>query len=92
LGVADSATEEDIKQAYRRLAFENHPDRNAGDADAHKRFIAINCAYEFLISGKPCGEILNQARAGAFGVPEDEKFKLDSPWGYFLWWRDRYFG
>jgi len=25
------------------------------------------------------------------GVPEDDKYKLDNLWGYFLWWRERFF-
>lgn len=48
LGVNKSATEKDIKQAYRRLARENHPDVNPGDKNAERRFQEINEAYEVL--------------------------------------------
>lgn len=48
LGVSKSATEKEIKQAYRRLAKENHPDVHAGDKKAEKRFQEINEAYEVL--------------------------------------------
>lgn len=47
LGLPTSATPEEIKKAYRRLAKEYHPDRNPSP-DAAARFIQINEAYEFL--------------------------------------------
>ena len=48
LGVAKTATEKDIKQAYRKLARKFHPDVNPGDRAAESRFKAINEAYEVL--------------------------------------------
>lgn len=48
LGVSKGATEKEIKQAYRKLARENHPDVNSGDKAAEKRFQEINEAYEVL--------------------------------------------
>jgi molecular chaperone DnaJ len=48
LGVAKTATEKEIKSAYRKLARENHPDVNSGDKGAEKRFQEINEAYEVL--------------------------------------------
>ena len=48
LGVARSATEKDLKQAYRRLARKFHPDVNPGDKQAESRFKEINEAYEVL--------------------------------------------
>lgn len=47
LGVPRGATEEEIKRAYRRLAFQYHPDRNKS-RDAEKRFKEINEAFEVL--------------------------------------------
>ncbi|MFP6680544.1 MAG: molecular chaperone DnaJ [Dehalococcoidia bacterium] len=47
LGVARNATAEDIKKAYRKLAFQFHPDRNK-DAGATERFKEINEAYQVL--------------------------------------------
>jgi len=47
LGVSRNATQDEIKKAYRRLALENHPDRNKSK-DADKRFREINEAYEIL--------------------------------------------
>ena len=46
LGVSPNATDEEIKQAYRRLAKKYHPDRNPGDAEAAKKMQQVNAAYE----------------------------------------------
>ena len=46
LGVSRDATDEQIKQAYRRLAKKYHPDLNPGDEEAAKKMQQINAAYE----------------------------------------------
>src|SRR5262245_60555940 len=48
LGVAKSASEADIKKAFRTLAKKHHPDKHAGDASAQKRFQEISGAYDIL--------------------------------------------
>ncbi|MFN8057767.1 MAG: DnaJ C-terminal domain-containing protein [Vicinamibacterales bacterium] len=48
LGVAKSATEKEIKQAFRKLARKFHPDVNPGDKAAESRFKEVNEAYEVL--------------------------------------------
>ena len=48
LGVDKSASEADIKKAYRTLAKKYHPDTNQGDADAEAKFKEVNEAYSVL--------------------------------------------
>ncbi len=48
LGVARGATEADIKKAYRKLAKELHPDRNADNPKAAERFSQVTAAYDLL--------------------------------------------
>ena len=48
LGVGKSATEDEIKKAYRTLAKKYHPDMNPGDKDAEIKFKEVNEAYAIL--------------------------------------------
>ena len=48
LGVSHDADAEQIKQAYRRLAKQDHPDLHPGDAEAARRMNEINEAYDLL--------------------------------------------
>jgi curved DNA-binding protein len=48
LGVSKTATEKEIKQAYRKLARRHHPDVNPGDKTAEEKFKEISEAYEVL--------------------------------------------
>jgi molecular chaperone DnaJ len=48
LGVSRTATAEEIKKAYRRLAMKHHPDRNKDDDDASAKFKEVREAYEVL--------------------------------------------
>ncbi|MCL2340858.1 MAG: J domain-containing protein [Proteobacteria bacterium] len=48
LGVAKTATAEEIKKAYRKLAVQYHPDKNPGDKQAEEKFKEISEAYAVL--------------------------------------------
>lgn len=48
LGVSNTATDKEIRSAYRRLVKQYHPDRNPGDIKAEERFKEIGKAYEVL--------------------------------------------
>lgn len=48
LGVDKSATEDEIKKNYRKLAHKYHPDKNQGDKDSEEKFKAVTEAYEVL--------------------------------------------
>lgn len=48
LGVSKTASQDEIKAAYRRLALKYHPDRNHGDAQAEEKFKSISEAYATL--------------------------------------------
>ena len=48
LGVVKTASEADMKAAFRKLAMKYHPDRNSGDKDAEIHFKELNEAYQVL--------------------------------------------
>ena len=48
LGVSKTATADEIKKAYRTLAFKYHPDRNPGNSEAEEKFKQISAAYDVL--------------------------------------------
>ena len=48
LGIPRTATPDEIKKAYRKLAMKHHPDKNKGDKTSEKKFKEINEAYETL--------------------------------------------
>src|SRR3954468_12038774 len=51
LGVARTATDVELKAAFRKLAMQHHPDRNPGDKDCEHRFKELNEAYDVLKDG-----------------------------------------
>ena len=66
LGVGKTATEDEIKSAYRKLAKQYHPDYNPGDEAAADKFKGINEAYQTL-SDKKKRAAYDAEQAGGFG-------------------------
>lgn len=69
LGVSKSATQDEIKKAYRKLAMQYHPDKNKGDKKAEDKFKEINAANEIL------GDVKKRKEYDTFG----------SAWAGFGW-------
>ncbi len=65
LGVSRDASDEEIKQAYRRLAKKYHPDLNPGDKEAARRMQEVNAAYEQIKN--PEKATANQGPQGNYG-------------------------
>jgi molecular chaperone DnaJ len=67
LGVPESATEAEIKKAYRKLAKEFHPDANPNNPKAADRFKAISEAHGVLSDAEKRAKYDRMRRLGAFG-------------------------
>jgi molecular chaperone DnaJ len=68
LGIGRNADQNEIKKAYRKLAMENHPDRNPGDNQAEERFKRISEAYAILSDPQKRAEYDRYGKAGARGA------------------------
>ena len=67
LGVSKTATQDEIKKAYRKLAKDLHPDKNEGDKKIEERFKEVSAAYDTLGDTKRRAEYDEMARLGAMG-------------------------
>jgi molecular chaperone DnaJ len=67
LGVSASATQDEVKKQYRRLAKKYHPDANASDATAAERFKEISEAYNVIGDPEKRKQYDEMRRLGAFG-------------------------
>jgi molecular chaperone DnaJ len=67
LGVDRKADDDTIKKAYRKLALDNHPDRNPGNAEAEKRFKEAAEAYAVLSDGEKRSRYDQFGHAGVDG-------------------------
>ncbi|HWB20294.1 MAG TPA: molecular chaperone DnaJ [Phycisphaerales bacterium] len=69
LGVEKTASSEDIKRSYRRLAMKYHPDRNPGDAESEAKFKECAEAYEVLSDTERRATYDKYGHAGLRGTP-----------------------
>ena len=69
LGVSRTASTQEIKQAYRKLAIKYHPDKNKGDKASEEKFKEATAAYEVLSDAKkrPIYDQYGHAGLGQFG-------------------------
>src|ERR1044071_8220239 len=67
LGVPSSATQEEIKKQYRKLAAKHHPDKNQNDPKAAERFKEISEAYQVLGDADKRKQYDQMRQLGAFG-------------------------
>src|SRR5258705_12691694 len=91
LAVERTATEEEIKKSYRKLAIKFHPDKNPGDKTAEEQFKELSEAYEILSDPQKRalydqhGHAAFDQRAGGFargggGGGVDDPFDIFREW------------
>ncbi|HEX3034350.1 MAG TPA: DnaJ domain-containing protein [Thermodesulfobacteriota bacterium] len=73
LGVEESATQQQIKEAYRKMAFQYHPDRNKGKSSAAEMMKEINEAYSVLSNPQKRKQYENMRRQ--YGSSGYERFR-----------------
>jgi molecular chaperone DnaJ len=84
LGVGKNASEEEIRKAYRKLARQYHPDRNAGDKKAEERFKEISQAHDVLSDADKRKQYDRGGPFGGFGVPNFDASNFGGSFGDIL--------
>jgi len=78
LGVSKTASQEEIKKAYRKLARQHHPDANPGDAAAEERFKEVQQAYDVLSDPEKRKQYDRFGSANGRGGPAGFNFSTES--------------
>lgn len=83
LGIPKSASDEEVKKAYRKLAAKFHPDRNPGDKEAEAKFKELGAAYEVLSDADKRSRYDRFGHAGTqAGFPDGGGFGGGFPGGF----------
>lgn len=67
LGISPTATDDEVKQAYRRLAKKYHPDHNNGSAEAEKKMMQVNDAYAQIMDMRKNGGSSSSYSSSSYG-------------------------
>jgi DnaJ-class molecular chaperone len=86
LGVNKTATSDEIKKAYRKLAIKYHPDKNPGDKSAEEKFKEISEAYEVLSDEKTRREYDQFGKVGSRGQHVNPEDLFSSMFGRRRFW------
>lgn len=81
LEASPTATESELKKAYRAASLRNHPDKNPGDEEASARFQEINAAYEVLSDPQTRAEYDELGRDGLNGAGGSGGVDMDDIFG-----------
>src|SRR5580704_11595026 len=81
LGVSPTASDDEIKRAYRRKAREFHPDANGGDPAAEARFKEVSLAYEVLRDPERRARYDRFGPEGVFGQGNGSPFDFEGGLG-----------
>ena len=82
LGVSKTATEDEIKKAYRKLAVKYHPDKNPGDKESEKKFQEISEAYNVLSDKEKRSEYDNYGTDSGFGSHARHRYSYQNPFSH----------
>ncbi|WP_192820453.1 DnaJ domain-containing protein [Rufibacter sp. LB8] len=77
LGVSEEASQDEIKQAYRKLAIKLHPDKNSNDTFFDQLFKSINEAYEVIGDEKKRAAYNHTLRATKRGKTQNSPFETE---------------
>lgn len=79
LGIPRSATQQEVTDAFRKLAKKYHPDLNPGDKNAQSKMAQINVAYEEIKSGRAAHTDYSRPNPGSSGQSPRQGY---NPYGY----------